>query len=109
MDIAMVGPAFALGLSCLGSAVGCGIAGMATHGIFLALMVVYIHIQYDHLPSSIHTSEVQHIRVELCRVCHHMRPLRYLKLPLLGLYNQISSIRLYIFFHTQGHTISYTK
>ena len=29
----MVGPALALGLGCLGSAIGCGIAGMATHGV----------------------------------------------------------------------------
>lgn len=28
-----VGPALALGLSCLGSAIGCGIAGMASHGV----------------------------------------------------------------------------
>jgi len=33
MDFNMVGPALALGLSCLGSAVGCGIAGMASHGV----------------------------------------------------------------------------
>ena len=33
MDFSMVGPALALGLSCLGSAVGCGIAGMASHGV----------------------------------------------------------------------------
>ena len=29
----MVGPALALGLGCLGSAIGCGIAGMASHGV----------------------------------------------------------------------------
>ena len=29
----MVGPALALALSCLGSAIGCGIAGMASHGV----------------------------------------------------------------------------
>ncbi len=33
MDFSMVGPALALGLSCLGSAIGCGIAGMASHGV----------------------------------------------------------------------------
>ncbi|MBT3394430.1 MAG: ATP synthase subunit C [Waddliaceae bacterium] len=33
MDFSMIGPALALGLSCLGSAVGCGIAGMASHGV----------------------------------------------------------------------------
>jgi V/A-type H+-transporting ATPase subunit K len=33
MDFNMVGPALALGLSCFGSAVGCGIAGMASHGV----------------------------------------------------------------------------
>ena len=29
----MAGPALALGLSCIGSAIGCGIAGMACHGV----------------------------------------------------------------------------
>lgn len=33
MDYGMVGPALALGLGCLGSAIGCGIAGMASHGV----------------------------------------------------------------------------
>ncbi len=33
VDFSMVGPALALGLSCLGSAVGCGIGGMASHGV----------------------------------------------------------------------------
>ena len=33
MAYEMVGPAVALGLSCLGSAIGCGIAGMASHGV----------------------------------------------------------------------------
>lgn len=33
MDYNMVGPALALGLGCLGSAIGCGIAGMASHGV----------------------------------------------------------------------------
>ena len=33
MDFSMVGPALALGLSCLGSSIGCGIAGMASHGV----------------------------------------------------------------------------
>lgn len=33
MDFAMIGPAIALGLSCLGSAIGCGIGGMASHGV----------------------------------------------------------------------------
>lgn len=32
MDFEMIGPAFVLALGCLGSAVGCGIAGMASHG-----------------------------------------------------------------------------
>ena len=32
MDFAMVGPGIALGLSCLGSAIGCTIAGMAAQG-----------------------------------------------------------------------------
>lgn len=33
MDFAMIGPAIVLGLSCLGSAIGCGIGGMASHGV----------------------------------------------------------------------------
>ena len=33
MNFAMIGPAIVLGLACLGSAVGCGIAGMASHGV----------------------------------------------------------------------------
>lgn len=32
MDIDMIGPAIVLGLGCLGSSIGCGIAGMASHG-----------------------------------------------------------------------------
>lgn len=33
MDFGMLGPAIVLGLACLGSAIGCGIAGMASHGV----------------------------------------------------------------------------
>ena len=33
MNFDMIGPAIVLGLGCLGSAVGCGIAGMALHGV----------------------------------------------------------------------------
>ncbi|MFY7842862.1 MAG: ATP synthase subunit C [Rhabdochlamydiaceae bacterium] len=33
MDYAMIGPALVLGLACIGSAIGCGIGGMACHGI----------------------------------------------------------------------------
>lgn len=33
MDIGMVGPAIVMGLGCLGSSIGCGIAGMASHAI----------------------------------------------------------------------------
>ena len=33
MNFNMLGPALALGLGCLGSAIGCGIAGMASHGV----------------------------------------------------------------------------
>lgn len=33
MDFNMVGPAICLGLSCFGSSIGCGIAGMASHGV----------------------------------------------------------------------------
>src|SRR3990167_10221084 len=33
MDYTMVGPGIVLGLGCVGSAIGCGIAGMASHGV----------------------------------------------------------------------------
>ncbi|MBN1915020.1 MAG: ATP synthase subunit C [Parachlamydiales bacterium] len=33
MDFSMVGPGIVLGLGCLGSAIGCSIAGMASHGV----------------------------------------------------------------------------
>lgn len=33
MDFSMVGPGIVLGLACLGSCIGCGIAGMASHGV----------------------------------------------------------------------------
>jgi V/A-type H+-transporting ATPase subunit K len=33
MDYAMIGPALALGLACIGSSIGCGIAGMASHAV----------------------------------------------------------------------------
>ena len=33
MNFELAGPIIALGLSCLGSAIGCGIAGMASHGV----------------------------------------------------------------------------
>ena len=33
MDFGMIGPAIVLGLGCIGSAIGCGIAGMATHAV----------------------------------------------------------------------------
>lgn len=33
MDFGMVGPALLLGLGCIGSSVGCGIAGMASHAV----------------------------------------------------------------------------
>lgn len=33
MDFGMLGPAIVLGFACLGSAIGCGIAGMASHGV----------------------------------------------------------------------------
>jgi V/A-type H+-transporting ATPase subunit K len=33
MDLGMIGPGIALGLGCLGSSIGCGIAGMASHGV----------------------------------------------------------------------------
>lgn len=33
MDYSMVGPAMVLGLGCIGSSIGCGIAGMASHAV----------------------------------------------------------------------------
>jgi V/A-type H+-transporting ATPase subunit K len=33
MDFLMFGPGIVLGLGCIGSAIGCGIAGMASHGV----------------------------------------------------------------------------
>ncbi len=33
MDYSMIGPALVLSLACTGSAIGCGIAGMASHGV----------------------------------------------------------------------------
>lgn len=33
MNIDMIGPGIVLGLGCLGSSIGCGIAGMASHGV----------------------------------------------------------------------------
>ena len=33
MDFNMIGPALVLGLGCVGSSIGCGIAGMALHGV----------------------------------------------------------------------------
>ena len=33
MDYDMIGPSIVMGLGCLGSSIGCGIAGMASHGI----------------------------------------------------------------------------
>jgi len=33
MNFDMIGPAIVMGLGCIGSAIGCGIAGMASHGV----------------------------------------------------------------------------
>ena len=33
MDFTMIGPALVLGLGCIGSSIGCGIAGMASHAV----------------------------------------------------------------------------
>jgi V/A-type H+-transporting ATPase subunit K len=33
MDLGMIGPAAVLGLGCVGSSIGCGIAGMASHAV----------------------------------------------------------------------------
>ena len=41
MDFSMIGPGIVLGLGCLGSAIGCGIAGMASHGVM-------VHVDEGH-------------------------------------------------------------
>lgn len=33
MDYEMIGPAIVMAMGCLGSSIGCGIAGMASHGV----------------------------------------------------------------------------
>lgn len=33
MDFGMVGPAIVMGMGCVGSSIGCGIAGMASHAV----------------------------------------------------------------------------
>jgi V/A-type H+/Na+-transporting ATPase subunit K len=33
MDFSMIGPGIVLGLGCIGSSIGCGISGMASHGV----------------------------------------------------------------------------
>jgi len=33
MDFSMIGPIIVVGLGCIGSSIGCGIAGMASHGV----------------------------------------------------------------------------
>ncbi|MFS8563707.1 MAG: hypothetical protein LVR00_05070 [Rhabdochlamydiaceae bacterium] len=33
MDYEMIGPAIVLGLGCIGSSIGCGIGGMASHAV----------------------------------------------------------------------------
>lgn len=33
MDYNLIGPALALGLACIGSSIGCGVAGMASHAV----------------------------------------------------------------------------
>jgi len=33
MDYSMIGPALVLGLACIGSSIGCGIGGMASHAV----------------------------------------------------------------------------
>ena len=33
MNYDMIGPALVLGLGCIGSAIGCGIGGMASHAV----------------------------------------------------------------------------
>ena len=35
MNFDMVGPGIVLGLSCIGSAIGCGVAAMAAHGVMV--------------------------------------------------------------------------
>ncbi len=33
MDFEMIGPAIVMGMGCIGSSIGCGMAGMASHGV----------------------------------------------------------------------------
>lgn len=33
MDFEMIGPVIVMGMGCMGSSIGCGIAGMASHGV----------------------------------------------------------------------------
>jgi V/A-type H+-transporting ATPase subunit K len=53
MDFDMIGPAIVMGLGCLGSSIGCGIAGMASHGVMTRVDEGYgKYIALSAIPSS---------------------------------------------------------
>ncbi|HSX10532.1 MAG TPA: ATP synthase subunit C [Chlamydiales bacterium] len=53
MDIDMIGPAIAMGLGCVGSSIGCGIAGMASHGVMSRVDEGHgKYIAYSAIPAS---------------------------------------------------------
>lgn len=53
MDYAMVGPALVLGLGCVGSSIGCGVAGMASHAVMSRVEENHgIFIGMSAMPSS---------------------------------------------------------
>lgn len=53
MDYAMVGPALVLGLGCIGSSIGCGIAGMACHAVMSRVEENHgVFIAFSAMPSS---------------------------------------------------------
>ncbi len=53
MDINMIGPGIVLSMGCIGSAVGCGIAGMASHGIMARVEEGYAkYIIFSAVPST---------------------------------------------------------
>ena len=53
MEIDMIGPAIAMGLGCIGSSIGCGIAGMASHGVMTRVDEGHgKYIAYSAIPAS---------------------------------------------------------
>lgn len=53
MEYDMIGPAIAMGLGCVGSSIGCGIAGMASHGVMSRVDEGHAkYIAYSAIPAS---------------------------------------------------------